>query len=160
MSIQPDPPIQLDPSMDDGHRLAFINQNFLSISNFLKSNSFKIIQTGTGTMPSASYTLAANKVGMATANSQVAHNLGYTPICLGFLTGFGGVGQSAVLPYFSWLGSAGISAGAYAFEITADNTYVYFTSSLWQIWETAATGTFTSPANYAVKYYLLAETAV
>lgn len=35
MAVNNNPPISLDPSMDDGHRLTFINQNFHSLADSL-----------------------------------------------------------------------------------------------------------------------------
>jgi hypothetical protein len=45
MAVNSNPPIQLDPSMDDGHKTTFINQNFQSLANSL---SPFIISDGTG----------------------------------------------------------------------------------------------------------------
>lgn len=144
MSIQPDPPIQLDPSQDTGHQLAFINQNFQSIANFLKSNSFKIIKTGTGTLPSFT--------SPATNTTMVPHGLNFIPIPLVFIGDATSIYYAlpAILGYNLGTPTAGvINISSYVgYNVDDANLQIYHANS--------STGTTLS---YPFKYFLLQETA-
>lgn len=76
MPVQFDPPVQLDPSQDLGHQLAFINQNFLTIAGVLSKNSFLIYRSDTYTFPAISG-LAANTEQVQ--QFSVNHSLGLIP---------------------------------------------------------------------------------
>lgn len=154
MSIQPDPPIQLDPTMDQGHQLAFINQNFLSISNFLKTNSFKIIQEGTILSPAQSIAdPGAGTWGTATLATTVqAHGLSFTPALLCYLSP---PAQPYIpLPYTNatFSGSAG---RIWTLSVQVDSTSLYFSSEVTVLHQNFSL----SAGQYSAKYYLLQETA-
>lgn len=154
MSIQPDPPIQLDPTMDTGHQLAFINQNFLSISNFLKTNSFKIVQEGTILSPAQSISdPGAGTWGTAALGTTVlAHGLNSIPGLLGYLAQPGT--PYIPMPYTSTVFS-GTAGRFWTLSLQVDATNLYFSSEVTVFHQSFAitTGEFTA------KYYLLQETA-
>lgn len=121
-------------------------------------NVFKIVQTGTATMPIASYNTTTKTVGFANASSQIAHNLSYTPICLGFIISLGGTLGSQLLPATVITGGSGVRTLTENYQVSADNIYVYLTSTISYVSNSAESRNDAS-TNYVIKYYLLQETA-
>lgn len=143
MAVQPTPPIQLDPSMDTGHQLAFINQNLNSIASVIGQNSFVILKSGT-----FSISAAANSNNTTT----LAHGLGFLPIPLCFLSA---ANNTIYYPLPQWTSLTRDDVNnqikfATWIDCNVDTTnlYVDFFNSL------GGTG---GPFN--IKYYLLQQTA-
>lgn len=141
MAVQPDPPIQLDPSQDQGHQLAFINQNFLSLSNFIQSNSFPIASRGTTTITASA--------GSGVAGT-ITHNLGIVPIVLAtVVTPF--QPQSVPFPYLVNPSSA--TTFVIGNIIAIDTSVVTFNISL----GASATG---YAGNWLISYYLISQRVI
>lgn len=121
-------------------------------------NVFKIVQTGTGTMPIATYNTTSKILGFANANTTIAHGLSYTPICMGFITSFAGSAASQLLPATNVSGGSGVRTVSENYQITADSTNVYLTSTISYV-SNAAESRNDSSIAYTIKYYLLQETA-
>ncbi len=150
MAIQSTPPIQLDPSMDNGHQLAFINQNFQSIANVLQQNSFVIVQSGTTTIPAI--TVGAPGAGQYGSGSQgvtINHNLGFVPIVMASVL----YGSTYVTIPYTTTSNTATTAIWYNFWSSVDSTQVSFVANVLS-YNSAA-----SNASLPVKYYLLRQTA-
>lgn len=141
MPVQPTPPIQLDPSMEIGHQLAFTNQNLNNIASVIGQNSFVILQSGI-----VSVTAAAN----VTNTTTVAHNLGLIPIPLAFLSN--GI-QYYPLPTWTNLSRDDVN------HVINFRTWLdaYCDSTNLSIQFFNSTAATTGP--YDIKYYLLQQTA-
>lgn len=140
MSVQPDPPIQIDPNMDSGHQWAFVNQNFASIANVLGKQSFNIVLSGTVT----GSTIAA----AGTERLTVPHNLGFIPIPMVYLSDGGLYLPIPAISSYS-PSVTGITIATYSADFTdAANLYIDTTN-----------GTASPAAAFTYKYYLLQLTA-
>lgn len=157
MPIQPTPPIQLDPSMDNGHQLAFTNQNFNNIASVIGQNSFVIIQSGTASIQGDD-----NSGGTTWKiySQTIAHNLGYKPAVMGFVESTGtqtdGLGTSnyrrpTPTAVYTLTVTAGWPQLAYA-EVLVNETNVICR------WLGNPGSNWTS-VTVAFKYYLLQQTA-
>lgn len=141
MAVQPIPPIQLDPSMDKGHELAFINQNFQSIANVLGKNTFTIV---------ASDVVSITRNASATSASlTVSHNLGYLPAILAFL----GSGAAGNLPFINLL-FTGADAGKvmtaiYISSVSTTDFTIQVASPNY-----ASNTDYSQTITYTIKYYL------
>lgn len=143
MAVQPTPPIQLDPSMDTGHQLAFINQNFNNIANVIQQNSFVILKSGT-----FSILAPANNNNTTT----VPHNLGFLPIPLCFLST---ANNTVYYPLPQWTSASRDDVNSVVkfstwidCNVDSTNLYIDFINAL-----PGANGPFT------IKYFLLQQTA-
>lgn len=135
--------------MDRGHELAFINQNFNNIASVIGQNSFVIVQVGTINTPAYSVALVANQYTTAHASSVVAHNLGYVPVILAFIS-IGG--YYIQVPYTS-IGGVGTTANWTVITASVDSTNVVIDVNAMQF-NGSVTGSI-----YSIKYYLLQQTA-
>lgn len=143
------PPIQLDPSMDKGHELAFINQNFQTLSTELESNSFRTVLGGTATISTP-----AN----SSVTYSIAHNLGFIPIPFCFLSANNNT-QYIPLPAWTSLtrddttvisGTAGQIVFRTWINCYCDNTNLYI-----QHFNSKSS----TDGPFDIKYYLLQRTA-
>lgn len=153
MAIQPNPPIQLSPDMDEGHKTTFINQNFQSIADFLKSNSFKILTTGAIT--SNNLTFTPGGAGYSTSNAvtaPVAHGLNFIPTVLGVLNN----SSSFIMMPFSNYILTGVGAVWFTVYLDADATNINM--KLNGICNAFGAGSIATGI-YTAKYYILQETA-
>lgn len=142
MPVQPTPPIQLDPSMDKGHELTFINQNFQNIANVIQQNSFVIAKSGTVTL-----TKGAN---ILSANTSVTHNLGITPMCIAAIDYGGGAFYSLPAVFIDDATGAVVEL----VNTITDPTYATF------VVKSPSGGTIYPLAQaFTIKYYLLQQTA-
>lgn len=151
MAIQSTPPIQLDPSMDNGHQLAFINQNFQSIANVLQQNSFVIVSVVNTTMTAPS--TPDGGVGVWSGNfarTTIAHNLPSTPVIIAYLNQ-GSQYYPMMWQLLSTPGGGSIAMANFVASVDATNVYLDCTVS-------SLHTTFTG-GTYNVRYYLLQQTA-
>lgn len=158
MSIQPDPPIQLDPSMDNGHQLAFINQNFQSIANFLKVNSFKIVLSSSTTIT------VPNPQGTDfSSSSTVTHNLGYIPAYLAYVippSTYTGSLRNVLVPFLDYVifdSANPPNIAGWHINGRGDVTLLNTTTIKFGLFFTNNFGN--TPGIWTFKYYLLQETA-
>ena len=100
-------------------------------------NSFKIVATGTASLPAAS--------AGGTANVTVSHNLGYAPIVIAHQVAVGG---SQMLP----LTGFSVATNQFLFHCEVE----FIDEDSFQIWSYAASGGGGFPAQ-TIKYYLLRE---
>lgn len=158
MAVQPTPPIQIDPSTDDGHKWAFVNQNFQNIANVIQQNSFVIVSSGTLTIPLATLAAAGstNTYFAASGSPDVYHNLGYTPVVLAFAQNAADEYTLMPLLYHNTGGTGGgLSIATYT--VTATNSIVTGYCNFVAYGGYNFTGTSTPAIN--VKYFLLQQTA-
>lgn len=157
MAIQPDPPIQLDPSQDTGHQLAFINQNFQSLANYLRANTLQIVAqkaTPTINVPAITQSAVGVYIGGSSPSATIPHGLPFTPIVIaseGDTTAFSPLSQ----PFGGSTGSAMEYQDYLVLESDATNIY-FFVNRTMRIF---TAGSVTAPSiNYKAYYYLLQQT--
>lgn len=157
MAVQANPPIQIDPSMDKGHQLAFINQNFQSIANVLQSNSFKIVATGTVAAPAAVTVADGTNTFAGGATTTVAHGLSFTPLVMAFVAVSST--QYSLMPYSQTVSANDPGGGIIStfYRVTTNSTNVEVFHYVVSYSPGIGAGTY-SGAN--IKYYLLQETAI
>lgn len=148
MAIQSTPPIQLDPSQDNGHQLAFINQNFQSIANVLQQNSFVIVSSGTKTV-----TVPIGYSDGAFYSTTFTHNLGIIPMVFAYVDGPAGVVATGSSPTTNILstGTAPFTIAGVA-DINVNTTQVIF-----NVYGSNVTANLTG--DWVFKYYILQQTA-
>lgn len=143
MSLTPDPPIQLDPSMDNGHQLAFINQNFLSIANVLGKNSFVIVLQGVVTVTATDSGLGA------VGDVSVTHNLGFIPVVLAFVNLSGQI----------WIPLPAVLSSSVSHTAITFTEYAYINGITSSVVEFGYDRSVTGSGSYDIKYYILQQTA-
>lgn len=116
-------------------------------------NVFKIVQTGSVTIPSCTVTTAATSYGSNAAAASITHNLGYVPILLAFIND-GGSGNYILLP------DQLFAQGASQFALAWYRGFSTTTTASFEIdmlaYNYVAGYTVSSQS---VKYYLLQESA-
>ena len=119
---------------------------------------FKIVKTGTLFLPHCSYTQTGTNQWLSGFNSsQVAHNLGFTPIIIAVTAT--SYGQYFPIPYTSGGVGSFNNVSWESVSVSTDGTNVYAQVDATGFSGTLA-GTFTFSSNdYTIKYYLLQETA-
>lgn len=154
MAIQPTPPIQLDPSIDRGHELAFINQNFNNIASVIGQNSFVIVLSGTTTL-----TVPNPVPASTTYTTTIAHNLGIVPASICFVNLPSSIaitlpGQNTPLPYYNVANGGGTTTTtAFMILTRVDSTNLYID---WK--SNYAVALSDVNGIYTYKYYLLQQT--
>lgn len=115
------------------------------------SNRFRIIKTGLITIPAGSInTGGTNYAFNASAPTQIAHGLGYSPAYIGYIES--GTDKIA-LPYSTHNGFTSTSFSRVDRRLAVDDTYIYGITEMWGY------NVNTSTIAYTVRYYLLEEQA-
>lgn len=154
MAIQPTPPIQLDPSMDAGHQLAFINQNFQNIANVLQQNSFVILASGTATVVVPT-PFSSNSV----KSTSVAHNLGFKPAYIAFVDIPIGDGSALLQGKLTNVPASLLATGGTPGVVTVRAVADVDTTNINFRVENPGTGLTGVDGNWVFKYYLVQQTA-
>lgn len=125
-------------------------------------NIFKIVGTGTLTIPNANLNFIVNQTYNNTTGNTAAHGLSFTPAVLGFVEYSGG-GRTLMPATEINSGGGTVSTGGGLqitnFTISTDATYVSVIANSVAYGEYDWTGTPMFGGTRTVKYYLLQETA-
>ena len=128
------------------------NEDFTFNSN---NNVFKIVQSGTNTLPDATATTGAAGAGAADVATSVAHGLSYIPAVLAFVTSAGNYLQIPFIYGVTFSGASG-GMGVVRYSVSVDATHIYFNTEI-EFW--AGSAQSVNAGGLPVKYYLLQETA-
>lgn len=139
MAVNPNPPITIDPSVNDNQKWAFVNQNFQSLADTLQKNSSLIVGSGTVTLNAL--------INQGSFTSPVYHNLSYVPyvVASAHSPGFSS-NQWAQLPYLSL--QAGLTWLVLAQISVISTTYLQFEVDL-------GANPVTHVGNWTINYLLL-----
>ena len=113
-------------------------------------NVFKIVKSGTATIPAISLTTPANQYNGTQQSATVAHGLGYAPLVTAYYAISGGY---APFPDNQYSGYASNAFTLRGFTYYVDSTNLYLYENLF------AYNQSSSFPSVSVKYYLLQETA-